>query len=260
MLQKFGYKPFTKEVSDGRSVEALALSPDQEYIAIHFTESSSQNIHIQVWNASFKSKDIQQLEHWTKYIDPTFCALQFLDNNNLMHMVVSERRQLDLHFWILKSGKFESYQTMCIGLHDTVERPWIFDADNKAVVLHHSRQYDKSYRFKFELNTGSHAFNTAMKNRYHLVVEDNWILDGKGRRIVWLPYNVVPSDGNWDEKGNWRSLFGRGADILVLGGKTGRIIVLDFSAVKDRDIIPTSFAGNVAQKRIKFVFQDKKMG
>jgi hypothetical protein len=87
-------------------------------------------------------------------------------------------------------------------------------------------------------------------------LKDNWILDSKGRRIIWLPYNVVSSDGNWDEKGNWGSCYGRGADILVLGGKNGKTFVLDFSAVYN--IIPTSFAEDVAQKRIKLVFQDKK--
>ena len=257
---KSGYGFFTKEVPYGRSVEALALLPDKKYLAIRVAKSNAQNISIQVWNVVYKS-DIQQLDiHWTENFDPTLCALKFLDKNNLMYMVVSERRKFNLQFWMLNSGKFETLKTAWFEVHDTVERPWIFEADNKAVVLYHSGNFEGSYAFDFELNSRECTFNTPMQNRYHLVVEDNWILDGKGRRIVWLPYHVVPSDGNWDEKGNWGSLFGRGADILVLGGKTGRMIVLDFSAVKDRDIIPTSFAGDVAQKRIKFVFQDKKTG
>lgn len=158
----------------------------------------------------------------------------------------------------MKYGKFETYKITWIELHDTIERPWILEADNKDVVLHHSGNYEESYDLNFEFNSREHTFNAMMQNRYCVVVEDNWILDSKGRRIIWLPYNVVSFDGNWDEKGNWGSCYGRGVDILVLGGKNGRTFVLDFSAVKD--IIPTSFAEDVAQKRIKLAFQDKKTG
>ena len=258
---KSGYEFFTKVVPYGRSVEALALSPDKQYIAIRFAKSNAQNTSIQVWNVVDKSEDIQQLDvHQTKYFDATLCALKFLDNNNLMHIVVSERRRLDFHFWTLKSGKFETYKVTWIDLHDTIERPWILEADNKAVVLHHSGNFEESYRFNFELNIIDRecTFNAPMQNRYTLVVEDNWILDSKGRRIIWLPYNVVSSDGNWYEKGNWASHYGRGVDILILGGRNGKTFVLDFSAVKN--IVPTSFAEDVAQQRIKLVFQDKKIG
>ena len=112
--------------------------------------------------------------------------------------------------------------------------------------------FEGSHRFNFELKTKKWTSNAPMPNRYHLVVEDNWILDGKGRKIVWLPHDVLPSNGNWDEKGNWVSHYGRGANILVLGGKNGKIFVLDFSEAKD--IIPTSLAGDVAQKRVEFLF------
>ena len=249
--QKFGYMSFTKEVRSGRSVEALALSPDQRYLAIHFRKSDAQKIAIEVWNVEQQSEGIQKLViHQTKYLDPTSCALKFLDSNNLMHMAVSERRTLDFHFWASKSGKFETYKETWIQLYDTIERPWILEADNKAVVLYHSGNAEGGYSFNFEWK---HTFSDPRPNRYHLKVKDNWILDRQNRRIIWLPYDVLPSDGNWDEKGNWASQYGRGADILVLGERTGRFLMLDFSAVKD--VIPPSFAGDVTHKWIKIVFQ-----
>ena len=261
---KSGYEFFTKEVPYGRSVEALALSPDKEYIAIRFAKSNAQKISIQAWNVVYKSEDIQQLEiHQTKYFDPTLCALKFLDNSNLMYMVVSERRRLDFHFWTLKSGKFETNRRAWISPDNTIERPWILEADNKAVVsLHHSGNFEGRYWIHFGLNIQEDTYNAPMQNRYHLVVKDNWILDSRGRKVIWLPYDVVPSDGNWDEKGNWASHYGWGADILALGGKNGKTFVLDFSsnAVKDRDIIPTSFSGDVAQKRIELELRGKMTG
>jgi len=253
---KSGYEFFTKEVSYGRSVEALALSPDKRYIAIRFAKSNAQNISIQVWDVVYKLEAIQQLDvHQTIYFDPTLCVLKFLDNNNLMHMVVSEAR-LHFHSWTLKSGKFEPYKKRYINLFHTIERPWFLEADDRTVVLHHSGNLGRYIRFTFE-NTKKCTFNAPMQNRYHIVVEDNWILDGKGRRIIWLPHDVVPSDGNWDGKGNWGS-HGGGVNKLVLGGKNGKTFVLNFSKVKD--ITPTSLAEDVAQNRIEFVFQDEQTG
>ena len=140
--QKFGYKTFDNWFSYDGSVEALALSPDKKYIAICFANSNAPNISIQVQNVVHES-EIQEFDlHQTNYFDPTFCALKFLDDKNLMYMVASARKRfVDFHFWTLKVSKFKKYKTASIDLHDTIERPWILEANNKAVVLHHSGNF-----------------------------------------------------------------------------------------------------------------------
>jgi len=57
-----------------------------------------------------------------------------------------------------------------------------------------------------------------------LVVGNNWILNEKGDRIFWVPYDIALPASDWQERAHWR---GR---LLVLGGREGKLLVVDFNS------------------------------
>jgi hypothetical protein len=54
------------------------------------------------------------------------------------------------------------------------------------------------------------------------VFGDNWILNGVGERIFWVPYEVALPNSEWQERACWAG------QKLILGGREGRMMIIDF--------------------------------
>lgn len=79
-----------------------------------------------------------------------------------------------------------------------------------------------------EKNSGFKASSrqrqTVLRMPFHCVSGDNWILNGAGDRIFWVPYEVALPNSDWHERARWVNR------TLILGGREGRMMIVDFKS------------------------------
>ncbi|KAF8966797.1 hypothetical protein BDZ97DRAFT_1917311 [Flammula alnicola] len=224
----------------GAVIENMAFNPENDFLAIHYkniiNDKGIQRVSLGLVFWNFNSN---HLEGESTMVIPTGaispkCILQ--GETSLLLRILYTNHSIRFQIWARTSFKLQCewdspvrYSLpilkwpLSINVNGTKQLQILIQYEDQTAAYRQAWTITFNDKKNTFILASSHPEHGALQSPSHRVFGDNWILNEKGQRIFWVPYDIALPDEDWQERACW---MGR---TLILGGREGRLMVIDFS-------------------------------